>query len=109
MPPHPQGHDGSPCYNREVQLVAGWVETPARSGEGAEKLVVKFFHLVFSERSLYVTFIEWPVMGDKRKTLYQWSYLCPGFREDGLAVGVTARKAMNFGGSGGVIIGRRLD
>lgn len=52
MPPHPQGHDGSPCYNREVQLVAGWVETPARSGEGAEKLVVKVFNLVFSERSL---------------------------------------------------------
>lgn len=48
-------------------------------------------------------------MGDKRESLYQWSYLCPGFREDGLAVGVTARKAMNFGGSGGVIIGRRLD
>ena len=84
-------------------------ECLARSDAGAVERIIRIIHLVSAKDGLQTTLIECFIMGYEGKSLDQWLYLFPDFREDGGVLCVLTRETMHLGTPIIIIIGLRLD
>lgn len=92
-----------------MQLMAGNIETSTGCGERTVELIAGICHTVLGKGGFKTAFIKRPVVGYKRKSLYQRLYLCPNLREGWLTVRITACETVNLGCPVCIIVGRRLD
>jgi hypothetical protein len=98
----------SSCDGMQLMVLCLW-ECLARSDAGAVEWIIRVVHLVSAEDSLQTTLIESLVMGYEGKSLDQWLYLLPNFREDGGILCVLTRETMYLTTPIIIIIGLRLD
>ena len=92
----------------QLMVLCLW-ECLARSDAGAVERIIRVVHLVSAEDSLQTTLIESLVMGYEGKSLDQWLYLLPNFREDGGILCILTRKTMYLGTPIVIVVGLWFD
>ena len=81
----------------------------ARSDAGAVERIIRVVHLVSAEDGLQTTLIESLVMGYEGKSLDQWLYLLPNFREDRGILCILTRETMHLGIPIVIVVGLWFD